>query len=61
MYVLERRISRETGARSRPLWRRYALCGKRGPLERVRLGLGGTAEWRVRKIAAVYGERDRAA
>ncbi len=53
MYVLERRVPNGTGKCSQCHWEQYAECGRRAPLERVRLGLGGTKEWRVRKIAAV--------
>jgi len=61
MYVLERKVPRAAGKFPRRLWQQYAVCGRRGPLERVRLGLGGTAEWRIRKIVAVSIVSDRAA
>ena len=50
MYVLERRVPKEAGKCSRRHWEQYAECGRRAPLERVRLGLGATNEWRIRKI-----------
>lgn len=43
MYVLERR--KDAGGRS--VWERYALCGKRAPLERVRQGQVERNSWRV--------------
>lgn len=53
MYVLERRVPQGTGKGRRQYWEQYAVCGRRAPLERVRLGLGGTKEWRVRQITVV--------
>ena len=61
MYVLERKVPRAAGKFPRRLWQQYAVCGRRDPLERVRLGLGGTKEWRVRKTVAAGGLADRAA
>lgn len=43
MYVLERR--RDADGRS--VWERYALCGKRAPLEQVRQGQVDRKTWRV--------------
>ena len=50
MYALERRVLWGAGKGRRQHWEQYAVCGRRAPLERVRLGLGGTKEWRVRQI-----------
>lgn len=61
MYVLERRAVQEAGKRPRYLWEQYAVCGRRDPLERVRMGLGGKSEWRVRKTAASCKLSGRAA
>ena len=61
MYVLERRVPRGAGKGRRYHWRQYAVCGRRAPLERVRLGLGGTNEWRVRQITAAGRTVRRAA
>ena len=52
MYVLEHRVLRGTVKGRRQRWEQYAVCGQRTPLERVRIGLGGTKEWRVRQITA---------
>lgn len=52
MYVLEHRAPRGTVKGRRQRWEQYAVCGQRAPLERVRMGLGGTKEWRVRQITA---------
>lgn len=61
MYVLERRAPRETVKGCRQRWEQYAVCGQRAPLERVRMGLGGTKEWRVRQITAAGHTFSRAA
>ena len=61
MYVLERRVPKEAGKCSRRHWEQYADCGRRAPLERVRLGLGGMKEWRVRQVAASGSTVRRAA
>lgn len=61
MYVLERRVPRGAGKGRRYHWRQYAVCGRRAPLERVRLGLGGTREWRVRQITVSGSAVRRAA
>lgn len=61
MYVLERRVPRGAGKGRGYHWRQYAVCGRRAPLERVRLGLGGTKEWRVRQITASGSTVRRAA
>ena len=61
MYVLERRVPGGTGKGRRHHWEQYAVCGRRAPLERVRLGLGGTKEWRVRQAAASGNTIRRAA
>ena len=50
MYVLEHRVPRGAGKGRRQHWEQYAVCGRRAPLERVRLGLGGTKDWRVRQV-----------
>ena len=52
MYVLERRVPQGTGKGRRQHWEQYAVCGRRAPLDRVRLGLRDTKEWRVRKVTA---------
>lgn len=39
LYALERLTNQ--------IWTRYALCGKRPLLERVRAGLGQPEEWRI--------------
>ena len=39
MYALEKR--------ERNRWKRYALCTRRWPLDRVAQGLPGEAAWRV--------------
>ena len=46
MYALERL----TGG----VWIRYALCGKRPLLERVRDGLGKPEEWRIVYVTNAY-------
>ena len=61
MYVLERKVLRVTGKFPRRLWQQYAMCGRRDPLERVRLGLGDTNEWRIRKTVAAGNLTGRAA
>ena len=61
MYALERRVLRGAGKGRRQHWEQYAVCGRRAPLERVRLGLGGTKEWRIRKTAAAGRPFSRAA
>ena len=61
MYTLERRVPRGTGKGRRQNWEQYAVCGRRAPLERVRLGLGGTREWRVRQITVSGSAVRRAA
>lgn len=61
MYVLERRILQGRNTPSQYLWQQYAICGTRRPLERVRLGLSGTKEWRIRKIATAGRTVDRVA
>jgi len=61
MYVLERRVPRSGETHTRHFWQQYAVCGRRSPLERVRLGLGGTKEWRIRKTAAAGRPFSRAA
>ena len=61
MYTLERRVPRGTGKGHRQRWEQYAVCGRRAPLERVRLGLGGTREWRVRQITVSGSAVRRAA
>lgn len=61
MYVLERRVPRETVKGRRQRWEQYAVCGQRAPLERVLMGLGGTKEWRVRQITAAGHTFSRAA
>ena len=61
MYVLERRMPQGEKTTPRHLWQQYAVCGKRRPLERVRLGLGSRSEWRIRKIAAAGRTVGRAA
>ena len=40
MYALEKRLRDNT-------WRRYAVCGRRKPLEKVAAGLNTTGIWRV--------------
>ena len=61
MYVLERRVPRGAGKGRRYHWRQYAVCGRRTPLERVRLGLGAMKEWRIRKISVAGSAGCRAA
>ena len=61
MYVLERRVPRGSGKGRRQHWGQYAVCGWRAPLERVRLGLGATNEWRIRKILVAGSAGRRAA
>ena len=61
MYVLERRVPKEAGKCSRRHWEQYAECGRRAPLERVRLGLGAMKEWRIRKISVAGSAGRRAA
>ena len=61
MYTLERRVPRGTGKGHRQCWEQYAVCGRRAPLERVRLGLGGTRDWRVRQITVSGSAVRRAA
>lgn len=61
MYVLERRVSCGTGKGRRQCWEQYAVCDRRTPLERVRLGLGGRKEWRVRQITVSGSAVRRAA
>lgn len=61
MYVLEHRVPRGTGKGRRQRWEQYAVCGQRAPLDRVRLGLGDTKEWRVRQITVSGSALRRAA
>lgn len=61
MYVLERRVPQGTGKGRRQHWEQYAVCGRRIPLERVRLGLGAMKEWRIRKIPVAGSAGRRAA
>lgn len=44
MYALEKRLRDNT-------WRRYAVCGRRKPLEKVAAGLNTTGIWRVVSIS----------
>ena len=46
MYALERLTGNE--------WTRYAQCGKRPLLERVRDALGKPEEWRIVYIPSAY-------
>ena len=46
MYALERLIG--------SVWIRYAQCGKRPLLERVRDGLGKPEEWRIVYVPNAY-------
>ena len=61
MYVLEHRVPRGASKGRRQHWEQYAVCGRRAPLERVRLGLGATNEWRIRKIPVAGSAGRRAA
>ena len=61
MYTLERRVPRGTGKGHRQCWEQYAVCGRRAPLERVRMGLGAAKEWRIRKITVAGSAGCRAA
>lgn len=45
MYVLERLAAHTPGLQRH--WTRYALCGRRAPLERVLQGSQPAEDWRV--------------
>lgn len=51
MYALERRVGEEFRGQLYPRWKRYAMCGTRRPLERVRVGQEKPEEWRVTKAS----------
>ena len=47
MYWLEKRTVQEQGRSPRIIWKRYAACGNRELLERVRMGQKCPGQWRV--------------
>lgn len=47
-YCLERRTRQGAGRSRRTVWVRYAVCGSRSLLERVRMGQEHPGCWRVR-------------
>lgn len=47
MYWLEKRIAQEQERAPRTVWKRYAACGSRELLERVRMGQKRPGQWRV--------------
>ena len=47
MYWLEKRIAQEQGRAPHTVWKRYAACGSRELLERVRMGQKRPGQWRV--------------
>ena len=47
MYWLEKRTVQEQGCVPRTVWKRYAACGSRELLERVRMGQKRPGQWRV--------------
>lgn len=47
MYWLEKRTVQEQGRSPRIIWKRYAACGRRELLERVRMGQKRPGHWRV--------------
>ena len=46
-YWLEKRTVQGQGRSSRTVWKRYAACGSRELLERVRMGQKRPGQWRV--------------
>ncbi len=46
-YWLEKRIVQRRGVSLQISWRRYAVCGSFGLLERVRMGQKDPEHWRV--------------
>ena len=47
MYALERRVCRAGLPYPQHRWERYAVCGNRRLLERVRAGQDSPKEWRI--------------
>ena len=47
MYWLEKRTVQEQGRSPRIIWKRYAACGSRELLERVRMGQKHPGQWRI--------------
>lgn len=58
-YWLEKRIVLRRGETSQITWRRYAVCGSRPLLERVRAGQKQPESWRIVPEAFIERENGR--
>lgn len=56
-YWLEKRIVQRRGESSQIIWSRYAICGSRPLLERVRAGQNQPESWRI--VPAPFAEREK--
>lgn len=56
-YWLEKRIVHRRGESSQITWRRYAVCGRRPLLERVRTGQKQPESWRI--VPAAFAEQEK--
>lgn len=52
VYCLDKRVCRKAGRSLRHVWTRYATCGSRALLERVRMGQPHPEHWRVTMACA---------
>lgn len=52
MYCLDKRVYQTPGKPLHSIWKRYAICGNRALLERVRMGQLHPEHWRVTLVNA---------